>query len=69
MLSTPGAIEYEIGLLISARAWQTAQRLLDEWERPEDGDDLFSRAVAACYAQLQREIIGQGARTVREVTL
>ena len=69
MLAARGAIEHEIGRHISARAWATAQRLLDDRETPEEGDGLWERAVAACYRDLRQRIIAESAARVREITL
>lgn len=67
LLAAPGALEYEIGMLISRRAASHARRLLDDRERPDDGADLYSRAVRACYRTLQRQVMAQSRRALDEV--
>ena len=62
---TPGALEYEVGILISETAWRVARRLLDERERPDEGVDLFSRAVAGCYTQLREAEMARSRAAIR----
>lgn len=61
------ALEYEIAHLLSDMAWQKAAGLLAERERPDDGIDLFSRAVAGCYRQLRDAEIRRSAARIRGV--
>lgn len=52
MLRPPGALEREVGLWVSERAWDRARHLLSEEADPPEGNDLWSRAVRGCYRQL-----------------
>ena len=52
-LAAPGALEYEIALLIAEAAQGEAARLLERRDWPPDGADLWDRAVAGCYQQLR----------------
>lgn len=66
-LGTVHALEYEIAHLLSDMAWRKAAGLLAERERPDAGDDLFSRAVAGCYQQLRDAEIRRSAARIRGV--
>ena len=52
-LAAPGALEYEIALLIAEAARATAEQLLERRDWPPEGADLWDRAVAGCYRQLR----------------
>lgn len=52
-LGRPGALEYEIALLIAEAARATAEQLLERNDWPPEGADLWDRAVAGCYRQLR----------------
>ena len=52
-LARPGALEYEIAVLISESAHAEALRLVEAREWPPEGADLWDRAVAGCYRQIK----------------
>lgn len=52
-LARPGALEYEIAVLISEAAYGEALRLMETRAWPPDGPDLWDRAVAGCYQQIR----------------
>lgn len=52
-LARPGALEYEIAVLISESAHAEALRLVEAREWPPEGPDLWDRAVAGCYRQIK----------------
>lgn len=66
-LSAPGALEEEIGCLISEVATARAHALFAEDADPPVGTDLFDRAVAAVYARLaaDRDAQAEAARQAR----
>jgi hypothetical protein len=53
LLDRPGALERAIADWIVERAWDRARQLLAEGAPAPGGDDLYSRAIAGCYAQLR----------------
>lgn len=54
LLRTSAALDREIARWIVDRAQDRARALLQAGERPPTDSDLFSRAIAGCYAQQQR---------------
>lgn len=66
-LSPPGALEYEIGMLVAELATRTAHTLFAEEQPPPAGADMFDRAVAGVYQRLQaaREAAEEQARQQR----
>lgn len=66
--ANPGALEYEIAMLINAAAARAAAELIQERERPNDeSSDLFDRAVCGHWQRLRDKEFEDAASQVAEL--